>query len=88
MTTNPQQTLARESPGSLRLAIRSCWPLFISMALLMVGNGLLATLLTLRASGLGFGQTEIGLMQSAQSRTTCTEHLACLTTRAVFGPIR
>ena len=35
------------------------------MALLMISNGLLATLLTLRASGLGFSGTTIGLMQSA-----------------------
>ena len=46
-------------------AIRSSWPLFTGMILLMISNGLLATLLTLRAGGLGFGETEIGLMQSA-----------------------
>ncbi len=46
-------------------AIRASWPLFVGMALLMISNGLLATLLTLRASGLGFGETVIGLMQSA-----------------------
>jgi MFS family permease len=46
-------------------AIRSSWPLFVGMLLLMVSNGLLATLLTLRASGLGFGETVIGLVQSA-----------------------
>jgi len=41
------------------------WPLFVGMAFLMVGNGLLATLLTLRATGLGFGDSVIGLVQSA-----------------------
>ncbi len=46
-------------------AIRSSWPLFVGMVFLMVSNGLLATLLTLRASGLGFGDSVIGLMQSA-----------------------
>ena len=34
------------------------------MIFLMVSNALLATLLTLRAGGLGFGEVEIGLMQS------------------------
>ena len=46
-------------------AIRSSWPLFVGMIFLMVSNGLLATLLTLRASGLGFGDSVIGLVQSA-----------------------
>ena len=46
-------------------AIRMSWPLFVGMAFLMVGNGLLATLLTLRATGLGFGDSVIGLVQSA-----------------------
>ncbi len=45
-------------------AIRSSWPLFVGMIFLMVSNGLLATLLTLRAGGLGFGETVIGLVQS------------------------
>lgn len=46
-------------------AIRSSWPLFVGMLFLMIGNGLLVTLLTLRAGGLGFSETAIGLMQSA-----------------------
>lgn len=46
-------------------AIRSSWPLFLGMIFLMVSNGLLATLLTLRAGGLGFSESVIGLMQSA-----------------------
>ncbi len=46
-------------------AIRLSWPLFIGMIFLMVSNGLLATLLTLRATSLGFSDASIGLMQSA-----------------------
>ena len=45
-------------------AIRASWPLFIGMIFLMVSNGLLATLLTLRGGGLGFSDSAIGLMQS------------------------
>ena len=43
-------------------AIRASWPLFIGMIFLMVSNGLLATLLTLRGGGLGFSDSAIGLM--------------------------
>ena len=46
-------------------AIRFSWPLFVGMIFLMVSNGLLATLLTLRATSLGFSESSIGLMQSA-----------------------
>ncbi len=45
-------------------AIRLFWPLFIGMIFLMISNGLLATLLTLRAGSLGFSDAAIGLMQS------------------------
>ncbi len=45
-------------------AVRASWPLFIGMIFLMVSNGLLTTLLTLRGSGLGFSDSTIGLMQS------------------------
>lgn len=45
-------------------AIRTSWPLFVGMIFLMVSNGLLTTLLTLRGSGLGFSDSTIGLMQS------------------------
>lgn len=45
-------------------AIRASWSLFIGMIFLMVSNGLLTTLLTLRPSGLGFSDSAIGLMQS------------------------
>ncbi len=46
------------------LAMRTSWSLFIGMIFLMISNGLLATLLTLRGSSLGFDNTAIGLMQS------------------------
>ena len=45
-------------------AVRASWPLFVGMIFLMVSNGLLTTLLTLRGSGLGFSDSAIGLMQS------------------------
>ena len=45
--------------------IRASWSLFLGMIFLMVSHGLLATLLTLRAGGLGFSVSVIGLMQSA-----------------------
>ncbi|MGO1119929.1 MFS transporter [Rhodovibrionaceae bacterium A322] len=46
-------------------ALRTSWPLFMGMIFLMVSNGLLATLLSLRAESLGFSPASIGLMQSA-----------------------
>lgn len=47
------------------VVIRSSWPLFTGMIFLMVSNGLLGTLITLRADSLGFTESVIGLMQSA-----------------------
>ncbi|MHA7774766.1 MFS transporter [Roseibium sp. M-1] len=44
---------------------RGTLTLFLGMAFLMVSNGLLATLLTLRGAALGFDEASIGLMQSA-----------------------
>ncbi len=44
--------------------MRTSWPLFFGMIFLMVSNGLLATLLTLRGRSFGFDDTAIGLMQS------------------------
>ena len=35
-------------------AVRASWPLFVGMIFLMVSNGLLTTLLTLRGSGLDY----------------------------------
>ena len=49
----------------LRRGIMESWPLFLGMLLLMISNGLLVTLLTLRATDLGFTQTEIAFMQAA-----------------------
>lgn len=41
------------------------WALFLGMLLLMVANGLLVTLLTIRGAGLGFSELTISLMQAA-----------------------
>lgn len=49
----------------LRRAALESWPLFLGMLLLMISNGLLVTLLTVRATALGFSQTEIAFMQAA-----------------------
>ena len=49
----------------LRRGIIDSWPLFLGMLLLMISNGLLVTLLTLRATAYGFTQTEIAFMQAA-----------------------
>jgi len=46
-------------------AIRDSWPLFFGILLLMMANGLMLTLLTVRATGLGFSNLEVGIMQSA-----------------------
>ena len=47
------------------VALRSAWALFLGMALLMIANGLLVTLLSVRGVALGFSTSAIGLMQSA-----------------------
>lgn len=49
----------------LRRAVLESWPLFLGMLLLMLSNGLMVTLVTLRATDLGFTQTEITFMQAA-----------------------
>lgn len=41
------------------------WALFLGMILLMVANGLLVTLLTIRGASLGFSEFTISLMQAA-----------------------
>jgi MFS family permease len=46
------------------VAIRSAWPLLVGIVLLMVSNGLLSTILTIRAQEIGFSETVIGLVQS------------------------
>ncbi|MCG7627137.1 MFS transporter [Epibacterium sp. MM17-32] len=48
----------------MRRALMENWALFLGMMLLMVGNGLLITLLTIRGAGLGFSDLEISVMQS------------------------
>jgi len=45
--------------------IYDSWPLFLGMLLLMISNGLLVTLLTTRATELGFSATQIAFMQAA-----------------------
>ena len=49
----------------LARAIRESWPLFVGMLLLMLSNGLLVTLLTVRGTALGFSELGIGVMQAA-----------------------
>lgn len=46
-------------------AARSAWPLLLGMVLLMISNGLLVTLLTLRGLDIGLGERVIGLVQAA-----------------------
>lgn len=49
----------------MKRALIDNWALFLGMMLLMVANGLLVTLLTIRGAGLGFSDLTISLMQSA-----------------------
>lgn len=48
----------------MKRALIENWALFLGMLLLMVGNGLLVTLLTIRGATLGFTELEISVMQS------------------------
>ncbi|RED52372.1 MFS transporter [Aestuariispira insulae] len=48
-------------------AIRSSWPLLVGIALLMISNGTLLTLLGVRATLEGFTTTSIGLVMSGYS---------------------
>ena len=48
----------------MRRALIDNWALFLGMLFLMVGNGMLVTLLTIRGSLLGFTELEISLMQA------------------------
>ncbi|MEO1193891.1 MAG: MFS transporter [Pseudomonadota bacterium] len=50
--------------GVLWREVLRSWPLFLGVLLLMIGNGLLVTLLTVRAAEQGFSETAIGIMQS------------------------
>lgn len=49
----------------MRVIVLSSWPLFLGMALLMLGNGLQGTLLGLRADLEGFATAVTGLVMSA-----------------------
>lgn len=53
------------APGTYPLPVVSLLPLFASASLLLAGNGLLVTLVTLRASAEGIGDTVIGLLGAA-----------------------
>ena len=48
----------------MRRALIDNWTLFLGMALLMVANGLLVTLLSIRGAGLGFSPLTISIMQA------------------------
>jgi MFS family permease len=48
----------------MKRALFDNWALFLGMMLLMIGNGLLVTLLTIRGATLGFSDLEISIMQS------------------------
>ncbi|MCF4098310.1 MFS transporter [Maritalea mediterranea] len=46
------------------IAIRAAWPLFVGMVFLMVSNGLLSSMLTIRGQDIGFSETTIGFIHS------------------------
>ncbi|MFT5060523.1 MAG: MFS family permease [Polaromonas sp.] len=48
----------------MRRALMDNWTLFLGMAMLMVANGLLVTLLSIRGAGLGFSPLTISIMQA------------------------
>ncbi len=48
----------------MKQALRENWALFLGMLMLMVANGLLVTLLTIRGSDLGFSDFTISVMQT------------------------
>ncbi len=48
----------------MRRALVENWALFLGMLMLMVANGLLVTLLTIRGAGIGFSDLAIALMQA------------------------
>ena len=45
--------------------LNACWPLFLGLGMLMVGNGLQATLLGIRGSIEGFDAATMSLVMSA-----------------------
>lgn len=48
----------------MKRALFDNWALFLGMMLLMIGNGLLVTLLTIRGATLGFSDLQISVMQA------------------------
>ncbi|MEX0304953.1 MAG: MFS transporter [Leisingera sp.] len=48
----------------MKRALIDNWALFLGMMMLMVGNGLLVTLLTIRGASVGFSDLEISFMQA------------------------
>jgi len=58
-------TSDRKIGALVKRALTENWALFAAMMMLMVANGLLATLLTIRGAGLGFSELTISLMQGA-----------------------
>ncbi|WP_428513600.1 MFS transporter [Roseovarius sp.] len=48
----------------MRRALVENWALFMGMTMLMVANGLLVTLLTIRGAGIGFSDFSIAMMQA------------------------
>ncbi len=48
----------------MRRALLENWALFMGMTMLMVANGLLVTLLTIRGAGIGFSDFSIAMMQA------------------------
>ena len=45
-------------------ALNDNWALFLGILLLMISNGLLSTLLTIRGASIGFSEVTIGIMQA------------------------
>lgn len=68
----------------LRRAVVESWPLFLGMLLLMISNGLLVTLLTVRATDLGFSPTEIAFIQAAYPLAAL---VACVVTPGIVARV-
>ncbi|WP_246175803.1 MFS transporter [Roseovarius bejariae] len=62
--TEVQRIFVPWHSGDMRRALIDNWPLFLGMLMLMVANGLLVTLLTIRGSTLGFSELAISIMQA------------------------
>jgi MFS family permease len=57
-------TIAEAEQGSLIAALKSAWPLFFGLAMIMIGNGLQGTLLGVRAAAEEFPTWMTGLVMS------------------------